>query len=117
MVHRASLFVTGRMGQMSCSVLFTSIHIFLMGFMSGVHSGQSMRLTPAGSIALLELYMNHESRRGQVATGLLSWYKAVLQQTSLHSSKCAYTEDCLVACYMMKHFSHFIGDPASTVDK
>jgi len=85
--------------------------------MSGAHSGQSMRLTPAGSIAVLELYMNHESRSGQVRTGLLCWCKAVLKQASLQSSKCAYTEDCLGACYVMKHFSRFIGDPAPVVDK
>lgn len=88
-----------------------------MGFMSGAHSGQSMSLTPASSIAGLELYMNRESRSGQVGTGFLCWYKAVLQQASLHSSKYTYTEDCLGACYMMKHFSHFIEDPAPTVDK
>lgn len=102
---------------MSCIVLFTSVPIFLVGFMSGAHSGQSMSLTPAGSIAVLEPYMYHESRSGQVGTGLLCWYKAVLQQASLHSSECAYTEDCRGVCYMMKHFSHFIGDLAPTVDK
>lgn len=85
--------------------------------MSGAHSGQSMSLTPASGIAVLELYMNHESGSAQVGTGLLCWYKAVLQQASLHSSTCAYTEDCLGACYMIKHFSHFIGDPAPRVDK
>ena len=86
------MFLTGRMGQVSCIVLFTSLHILLMGFMSSAHS-----LMPARSVAVTEIYMNHESRSGQDGTRLLCWYKTVLQQSSLHSSKCAYTEDCLGA--------------------
>jgi hypothetical protein len=83
-----------------------------MGLMSGAHSGQSMSLTLAGSIAVLEIYRNHESRSGLVGTGLLCRCKAVLQQASLHILK-----NVLVPCYMMKHFSLFIGDQAPTVDK
>ena len=60
--------------------------------MSSAHS-----LMPTRSVAVTEIYMNHESRSGQDGTRLLCWYKTVLQQSSLHSSKCAYTEDCLGA--------------------
>jgi len=66
---------------MSCIVLFTSVPIFLMGFMSGAQGGQSMSLTPAGCIAVLEPYMYHN--QGVVKLGLDS-FAGIKQSYSRH---------------------------------
>ena len=93
MFHCSVLFLERRTGHISCIVLFTSLHIFLMGFISDAHGGKSTCLmsvrsdshswTTPGSL-----------RSGLDGTGLFQWDKTFLQRAPSCFTKCAYTEGC-----------------------
>jgi len=72
-------------------VLFARLHIFLIGFISGVYCGQSTCSTSISTTAFLGPAKNNESRGALVGTG----NRAVLQTVPLRSLKFSHTEDRL----------------------
>ena len=86
--HGSLLYLGRRTGQVSCIVLFTSLHLFSMGFISGARGGQSVRLRHA-AIAILEPHENYEWRSGLAVNGLYNQDRASIQRAPLRSAKCA----------------------------
>jgi len=93
MVHTSVLFLERRTGHISCIFFFTSLHIFLMGFISDACGGKSTSLTSVWSNS--HSWTTRESwRSGFDGTGLFHWDKTFLQKAPICFAKCTYTEGC-----------------------
>jgi hypothetical protein len=93
MVHSSVLFLERWEGHISCIVLFTPLHIFLIGFVSNAHGGKSTSLMSVWSDR--HSWTTRESwRSGLNGTRLFYWDKTFLQRSPLCFTKCAYTKGC-----------------------
>lgn len=71
-------------------VFFISLHIFLMGLISGVHGCQSVCSTSACHEAILEPHKTGGWRSGLAETGLIDQDKALLQMCIMYIKMCLY---------------------------
>jgi hypothetical protein len=110
--HSSSLVLGGRTGHVSCIVLFTSLHIFSMGIISGARGDQSrVRRRPAAT-AIFEPQRNYE------------WRSALLEMDYTIAVRYSYgghqyvlqnvfmLKAVQVTFYKMEHSRPFKGDPA-----
>jgi hypothetical protein len=89
MVHSSVLFLERRTGNIFCIVLFTSLHIFLMGFISDAHGAKSTSLMSVCSDS--HSWTTRKSWSGGLdGTGLFQWDKTFLQRALLFCKMCLY---------------------------